>query len=230
MQAARGKSKKRNNNQLKKTAILEGALKVFGEKGFEATTITAICKSAKIADATLYEYFESKEDVLFSIAEHYTRQHLDNMKRIAHFIHNTREKIRLVIQSYLEFYEDNPLYSSVALLNLKGSRRFLQSPAYQVVREASGWIVAFVNEGVEKGIFRDDTDPYLVRNMVLGFIEHLTIQWLLVRRPDSISEMRDTIFDMVMRSIDKDKDSSGSMAETGQTLNVKRKTSKRGSI
>ncbi len=201
-QVRKTKTKNRHNNRLKKIAILEGALKVFGEKGFEATTIAAICKSAKIADATLYEYFESKEDVLFSIAEFYTSQHLDNMKRVSHFIHNTREKMRLVIQSYLEFYEDNPLYSSVALLNLKGSRRFLQSPAYQVVRQASGSIVDVVFEGVEKGIFRDDANPYLIRNMVLGFIEHLTIQWLLLKRPEKISLFRDTIFDMVMRSID----------------------------
>ncbi len=73
-QPRKTKIKNKNNNRLKKISILEGALKVFGEKGFEATTIAAICKSAKIADATLYEYFESKEDVLFSIAEHYTQQ------------------------------------------------------------------------------------------------------------------------------------------------------------
>ncbi len=216
-QSRKTKTKKRNNNRLKKIAILEGALKVFGEKGFEATTITAICKSAKIADATLYEYFDSKEDVLFSIAEHYTRQHLDHMKQIAHFIHSTREKMRLVIQSYLEFYEDNPLYSSVALLNLKGSRRFLQSPAYQVVREASSSIIDVVKEGVEKGIFREDADPYLVRNLVLGFIEHLTIQWLLLKRPEKISQFRDTIFEMVMRSIDK----CGSSAVGHPCTNVK---------
>ncbi len=198
----KNKIKNKNSNRLKKIAILEGALKVFGEKGFEATTITAICNSAKISDATLYEYFESKEDVLFFIAEHYTRQHHENIKRISHFFHNTREKIRLVIQAYLEFYEDNPLYSSVVLLNLKGSRNFLKSSAYQVVKEGTRSIVDIVNEGIEEGIFREETDAYLVRNMVLGFIEHLTIQWLLLKRPEKISTFRNTIFDMVMRSIE----------------------------
>lgn len=202
-QSRKTKTIHKNKNQLKKIAILEGALKVFGEKGFEATTIAAICKSAKIADATLYEYFESKEDVLFSIAEHYTRQHLENMKQVAHFIHNTREKMRLVIQSYLEFYENNPLYSSVALLNLKGSRSFLKSPAYKVVREAASTIVDAVKEGVENGTYREDIDIYLTRNLVLGFIEHLTIQWLLIKRPEKLSTLRDTIFDMVMRAITK---------------------------
>ncbi len=57
------------------------------------------------------------------------------------------------------------------------------------------------SEGVGKGIFRDDIDPYIFRNMVLGFIEHLTIQWLLVERPESIIQYRDQIFDMCMRAV-----------------------------
>ena len=189
----------------KEINILEGALKVFGEKGFEATTISAICKAANISDATLYEYFASKEEVLFSIPELYTRREVERMKKISHYIHGAREKIRVIIQGYLEFYENNRLYTSVALLTLKGNKNFIKSPAYGVVREASRSIVDAFNEGVAEGVFRDDIDGYLVRNMVLGFIEHLTIQWLLVGRPKRIYEYRDTIFDMVMRAIVKEK-------------------------
>ncbi len=201
-----GAKKEKKKNIQKEINILEGALKVFGEKGFEATTISAICKAANISDATLYEYFDSKEDVLFSIPEVYTRRELERIKEISHYIHGAREKMRVIIQAYLEFYERNRLYTSVALLTLKGNRNFMNSAAYAVVREASRSIVDAFNEGVKEGVFRDDIDGYLVRNMVLGFIEHLTIQWLLVGRPKCICEYRDTIFDMVMRAIEKEKD------------------------
>ncbi len=195
--------REKRRNPHKEMTILEGALMVFGEKGFEATTISDICRAANISDATLYEYFNSKEDVLFSISEIYTRKELQRMKEINHFIHGAKERMRVIIQAYLEFYENNPLYTSVALLNLKGNRNFLKSSAYQVVREASRTVVDTYKEGVEEGVFRDDIDGYLVRNMVLGFIEHLTIQWRLVGRPESISSYRDTIFDMVMRAIEE---------------------------
>ena len=56
---------------------------------------------------------------------------------------------------------------------------------------------------MEAGVFREDIDPYIVRNMIMGFIEHLTIQWLLVGRPECISHYRDIIFDMVIRAIEK---------------------------
>lgn len=215
------KEKKRNVE--KEINIIEGALKVFGEKGFEATTISAISKAANISEATLYEYFASKEEVLFAIPKLYTRRELERIAEIAHYIHHPAEKIRAIIQAYLEFYENNPLYTSVALLTLKGNRRFLNSPAYAIIKGSTRHIVLAFNEGVEAGLFRDDIDGYLVRNMVLGFIEHLTIQWLMIGRPEKISDRRDTIFDMVMRAIEnRSERESLELKITGRDLKIEK--------
>ena len=72
-----------------------------------------------------------------------------------------------------------------------------------MVRQASRPIVEAFEEGVEAGLFRSDIDGPLVRNMVLGFIEHLTTQWIVTGRPERISEYCDTIHEMVMRAIEK---------------------------
>lgn len=202
--ATSSKNNKKKRNLDKENAILEGALKVFGEKGFEDATVAAICAEAGISEPTLYEYFDSKEDVLFSISELYTRKEIERFSELAHFINDPRERVRAIIQAYLEFYENNPLYTSVALLTLKGNRRYVTSPAYQSVREAAHALIEVFEDGVRRGAFRDELDPYLVRNMVLGFIEHLTIQWLLVGRPKGIAEHTDTIFQMVMRAVEKE--------------------------
>ena len=206
-----GRPPKRDTERRRQKEIetLEGALKVFGENGFEEATISAISKAAKISDATLYEYFSSKEEILFSIPKLYTQRELDRVLEIGRYVHGARERVRLIIQGYLEFYENNRLYTSVALLTLKGNRNFLKSEAYQVVRKAARNIILAYNEGVEEGVFRDDIDPYVARNMILGFIEHLTVQWLLVGRPERITEYRDTIFDMAMRAIEKKEDPDG---------------------
>jgi TetR/AcrR family fatty acid metabolism transcriptional regulator len=193
----------RKRNPQRELRILEAALELFGRKGFEATTVSAICEAAGVSEATLYEYFESKEQVLFSIADLYTRRELERLRDVRHYIRDPREKLRVAIQAYLEFYEGNPLYTSVALLTLKANRNFIQSAAYQVVRQASRPIVEAFEEGVEAGLFRSDIDGPLVRNMVLGFIEHLTTQWIVTARPERISEYCDTIHEMVMRAIEK---------------------------
>ncbi len=191
----------RKRNPERELRILEAALELFGEKGFESTTVSALCEAAEVSEATLYEYFDSKEHVLFSIAELYTRREMERVSAVRDFIHDPREKLRVVIQAFLEFYERNRLYASVALLTLKANRNFTKSPAYEVVREATRPIIEAFDEGVEAGLFRSELEGPLVRNMVLGFIEHLATQWLVVGRPETICQYRDTIYEMVLRAI-----------------------------
>jgi len=47
---------------------MEAALDVFHQRGYEGTTIPAIAERAGIAQGTLYNYFPSKEKLLFACA------------------------------------------------------------------------------------------------------------------------------------------------------------------
>src|SRR5262249_35994452 len=64
---ARPKSAKRPKREEKKEstrqAILRAALTLFAEKGFYTTTTKAISRKAKIAEGTLFNYFQTKEDL-----------------------------------------------------------------------------------------------------------------------------------------------------------------------
>jgi AcrR family transcriptional regulator len=193
----------RKRNPEREARILEAALELFGGNGFEVTTVSSICEAAGVSEATLYEYFESKEQVLFAIAELYTRREVERLQHLEHYVHDPRERLRAIIQAYLEFYESNPLYTSVALLTLKANRKFTASAAYEAVRAAARPIVTAFEQGVGAGLFRSDLETGLARNMLLGFIEHLTIQWIVTGRPEGISQYRDTIHQMVMRAIEK---------------------------
>lgn len=51
-----------------KEAILEAALAVFRERGYEGTTIPAIADRLGVSQGTLYNYYPSKEKLLFACA------------------------------------------------------------------------------------------------------------------------------------------------------------------
>ena len=54
-------------NTTRRNQILEAAAKVFAQKGFHPTTTKDIAKEAGIAEGTIYNYFESKTDLLVGI-------------------------------------------------------------------------------------------------------------------------------------------------------------------
>src|SRR5579859_2112263 len=58
-----------------RAAILEVALRMFREQGYEATTMRAIAKEAGVATGNAYYYFDSKEEL---IQEYYARNQAEH--------------------------------------------------------------------------------------------------------------------------------------------------------
>lgn len=57
------RGKRSENKEKTKQAILQAALELFAQHGFYRTTTKAISSRAKIAEGTLFNYFETKEDL-----------------------------------------------------------------------------------------------------------------------------------------------------------------------
>lgn len=63
--------------------ILEAAVRLFRERGFEVTTVQAIAGMAEVAAGTVYLYFPSKEAILDAIQEDFESGLLDRFGEIA---------------------------------------------------------------------------------------------------------------------------------------------------
>jgi AcrR family transcriptional regulator len=55
----------------KRKSILESAVELFAEHGYNQTSMQQIAESVGISKGSLYSFFQSKEDLIISIYEHY---------------------------------------------------------------------------------------------------------------------------------------------------------------
>ncbi len=65
--------------------LLEAAVDVITEKGFEKATMRSIAKRADVADATIYNYFPSKEKLLYGYCEYIQLKVMNSIQSIEDF-------------------------------------------------------------------------------------------------------------------------------------------------
>jgi hypothetical protein len=69
-----------------------------------------------------------------------------------------------------------------------------------------------IKEGIEDGTFKKDSNPYLIRSMLMGAIEHLFIHWHMQgmpKRKTSIADMLDPLIEIILDGIRTKKEESG---------------------
>jgi TetR/AcrR family fatty acid metabolism transcriptional regulator len=107
----------------------------------------------------------------------------------------------MLIYRHLEFYSTNPDYAKVVMLILKTNRKFLQTDAYKFVQASSRFTIQVLEEGIKNGEFRPDIQPYLMRAMIYGAIEHLVTRKSLLGVPEDLLSLADDIIKNIFQGI-----------------------------
>jgi len=195
------KTLRNERTEIRRSQIIENAVRLFAEKGFSNATISEIAKQADLGDATLYEYFENKEAILLDSAESYLKNlvsgdefHLKN--------HSESEKdLRRLIWRYvwqLHIFED---FTRVLVLDLFRNINFYSNPGYQYLLDFWREIEKVIQKGQREGVFNGNVPYPTYFHMIVGtFDQFLLSQFLLKRPPLGLSELNSTV-DALVRAI-----------------------------
>jgi AcrR family transcriptional regulator len=108
--------------QKTRQALIEAAMRLYREKGFEGVTIAAIAEEAEVAPRTFFGYFETKEDVFLGRGD-------DRLERLVRAIQSRdrRQPILKAVRSVLlEDRQQQPTEASTLAPRLSA---LLQHPA-----------------------------------------------------------------------------------------------------
>ena len=192
-----------NRESERKKKILTSATKIIGEKGFQNATVAEIAKDAGIGDATIYEYFKNKEDLLMAIPVETTKDLIAQINDHMMGIKGAFNKLRKFIWWWLNYVEKNPGYGSIVLLELKTSKTYVFNEAYQAARNFYKIVLDIIREGQEEGSIKKEINIFLARSICVGAIEHIIIRWLLKDRKYSLTQYADELADLLIDSLKK---------------------------
>jgi len=96
-----------SNQQKKKnrSRLISVAVDIMIDKGFKTATMRAIAKEAGIGDATIYNYFPTKESILFAYYEEKLNLCIDKLRKIDKFNEFTiHEQLQTFFETQLEIF------------------------------------------------------------------------------------------------------------------------------
>lgn len=83
--------------ELKKQHILQAAMELFSELGIQKVSISDIAKKAQVSQVTIYNYFESKHNLIHEVFIYYVDQASNQFEEIVHSTVTFPEKIKGLI-------------------------------------------------------------------------------------------------------------------------------------
>ncbi len=179
--------------------ILQSALSLFSEKGYDATSVREICEASGITKPTLYHFYGSKEGVYRTLVDGTLERVRGDMARAIEDEGSLRERLRRLTRTYFEAARGEPDLARFILALTHNPPS--SAPRTDFLRFYEG-ILAFVAGAIERGETRGEVapGPVDVRLLVLmGALGEAVHGYLLAGRPDLTPDLADTLVDVVLK-------------------------------
>ena len=165
----------------KRERILDAAERVFAESGFFNARVSAIARSAGVADGTIYLYFKSKDDVLISLFESRMERVNQSMAAAAAAESTPGRKLAAMVRNHLEMVRNHPQLAEILTIELRQSSKFMKEYSNPRFGEFLKLMAQVIAEGQAAGEFASAIPAPMVARMVFGILDELALAWLLAR-------------------------------------------------
>jgi len=176
--------------------ILENALEVFMEDGYEEVTLQKIAERCGITRTTLYIYFKNKREI-FNFS---TKQFLEALENDITGIRNQTglshsEKLIAVMTIIINRLEENNRLLMVFLNHLIYHSKADSDPTYRLRRRTVRLrhiLATILIEGIKAGEFSSSIKVKEANELFYSFVEAAAFRMVVLRRP-SVEEIIDSI-------------------------------------
>ena len=161
----------------KHSKIIVSATKVFAKKGFFNARISDIAKEAKVADGTIYLYFNNKFDILISVLEEEIGKIIEQIEKAIEKETDPVKMMTIFIEKHLSAMKQNKNLAEVIHIELRQSDRLVKEYRNTSFKQYIDVISKIIKKGQERGIYRTDIVPDIAKRAFFGALDEVSRIW-----------------------------------------------------
>ncbi len=161
----------------KHSKIIVAATKVFAKKGFFNARISDIAKEAKVADGTIYLYFNNKFDILISVLEEEIGKIIEQIEKAIEHETDPEKMLTIFIEKHLLAMKQNKNLAEVIHIELRQSDRLIKEYRNTSFKQYIDVISRIIETGQELGVYRLNILPDIAKRAFFGALDEVTRIW-----------------------------------------------------
>lgn len=143
-----------------RSLILDGARKVFLEKGYNEASIRSIAEEIEYSPGTIYLYYKDKDEIFYELHEEGFRRMLEKMQPLGH-VADPFERLKAIGRVYLEFARDNKDFYDLMFIIQAPVKQEQEKGKWEMGYRTLDYLKSVLRQCQEKGHFKDQDIDYL---------------------------------------------------------------------
>ncbi|MER3473519.1 MAG: hypothetical protein C4335_05680 [Armatimonadota bacterium] len=173
---AKGSLSRAQQAQLRRQELIDSALHLFAERGYDGASIRNIAHRAGVTEALVYHYFRNKEHLFEEVIK--ARSFAPVLRRVLSELADAHPSVvlRRVLEEFLDLLWYNASMARMFIVE------FLRNPVCAryfraMIEENTANLTHYLQEQQKQGVLRADMDAQAVAEMLLGMAFSLFFAW-----------------------------------------------------
>lgn len=146
-----------SNQDLRKEQILDAALEVIVQKGYESSRMDDIVKTSNLSKGAIYWYYKSKKDVYLSLVNLWVNRYGAVLNHIIEDEKPASRQLQDLFEYFIDQYENDPTVFKALLefWSMAGRDNDFNNKVKKVYNEFLDLIRGIVQKGVDTNEFKN---------------------------------------------------------------------------
>jgi AcrR family transcriptional regulator len=188
----------------RKAQILDAALAVIVQKGYENSRMDDIVVSSKMSKGAIYWYYKSKKEVYLSLVNHWVHNYSAVLNHIVDTDRSASDQLRSLFQYFIVQYEKDPVVFKALLefWSMAGRDPEFNDKLQKVYSEFVNLISTIIQQGMDNGEFKN-LDVDITAMSIMVNIEGIMWFTLFKLKNTNAREYIQTISDFILSGLIK---------------------------